>query len=169
MTVDTLQSVSNSGASPPQGQHAPVQAYARHAHHRVHGVRVATGAPPPAEAAPPVAKQGDSVELHPPRTAADAVESTKPSADAPATTSPAEAEAGPTRAEVESAAAEVNRMMAAAGQDRRFAVHEETGRFYVEVVDAESKEVLKVLPSQEMLDLSARIREAVGMILDVQG
>ncbi|MCR4441618.1 MAG: flagellar protein FlaG [Peptococcaceae bacterium] len=48
----------------------------------------------------------------------------------------------------------------------RFDVFEETNRVYVQVIDKATKEVIKQIPPQEMLELSAKIKEMVGLFLD---
>jgi flagellar protein FlaG len=50
----------------------------------------------------------------------------------------------------------------------RFRVHEGTGRIFAQVVDRGSGEVLRTIPSEELLQVLARVREMVGLILDRQ-
>lgn len=59
----------------------------------------------------------------------------------------------------------------AAGLNRalRFRVHEGTGRIFAQVVDRSSGEVLRTIPPEELLQVLARVREMVGLILDRQG
>lgn len=47
-----------------------------------------------------------------------------------------------------------------------FEVYEDTNRLYVQIVDRETKEVIKQIPPEEMLELSAKIQEMVGILLD---
>ncbi|NPV69690.1 MAG: flagellar protein FlaG [Firmicutes bacterium] len=47
-----------------------------------------------------------------------------------------------------------------------FCYHQESGRVYVQVISRESGEVLRQVPPEQMLDLIARVREAVGLIVD---
>ncbi|HLV10743.1 MAG TPA: flagellar protein FlaG [Halanaerobiales bacterium] len=48
----------------------------------------------------------------------------------------------------------------------RFKLHEDTKRLMCQIINIETMEVIKELPPEEMLDLSARIQEMVGIILD---
>ena len=48
----------------------------------------------------------------------------------------------------------------------QFRVHEETERLYVQFVDRDSGEVIKQIPPEELLELSAKIQKMVGLILD---
>lgn len=47
-----------------------------------------------------------------------------------------------------------------------FDVYEETNQVYVKIIDKVTREVIKQIPQEEMLELSAKIREMVGIILD---
>ncbi len=51
-----------------------------------------------------------------------------------------------------------------------FQLHEDSGRFQVRVIDNQTKETIKEIPPEYMLDLSARLREminqALGLLVD---
>jgi len=47
-----------------------------------------------------------------------------------------------------------------------FEVYEDTNQLYVQLIDRETREVIKQIPPEELLELSSRIREMVGIILD---
>jgi flagellar protein FlaG len=47
-----------------------------------------------------------------------------------------------------------------------FEVYEDTSRMYVQIIDKNTHEVIKQIPSEEMLELSAKIQEMVGIMLD---
>lgn len=47
-----------------------------------------------------------------------------------------------------------------------FKIHEATGRVMVQVIDQETGEVLNEIPPEKVLDLAARIRELVGLLVD---
>lgn len=48
----------------------------------------------------------------------------------------------------------------------RFQLHDETERLMVQVLDAETEEVIREIPPEEMLDLASRIHEMIGLFLD---
>jgi flagellar protein FlaG len=50
-----------------------------------------------------------------------------------------------------------------------FAVYEESGELYAQVINNQTKEVMKTFPSEEMLDVMARINNSIGMLIDQQG
>lgn len=50
----------------------------------------------------------------------------------------------------------------------RFQVHEATERTMVKVIEKETDRVLKEIPPEEVLNLVARIRDLIGLMLDVR-
>ena len=61
---------------------------------------------------------------------------------------------------------DLNRIMDGLGSRMQFSVYQDTDQFYVQLVDRASNEVLKVMPAEHILELRARIGEAVGVFLD---
>lgn len=61
---------------------------------------------------------------------------------------------------------EMNQMMAALNTDLRFSVHDKTQQLMVQMVDSIKNKVIKEFPPHEFLDMVAKIRDYVGMILD---
>lgn len=47
-----------------------------------------------------------------------------------------------------------------------FKMHDKTDTLMVQVIDIKTGEVIKELPPEEILDLSARIQEMVGILID---
>ncbi len=50
-----------------------------------------------------------------------------------------------------------------------FKIHEDTGRMIVKLIDKETKEVIKEVPPEKILDLVARIWDLVGILVDERG
>lgn len=71
-----------------------------------------------------------------------------------------------TREDAESLAEVMNKVSELFNRQLHFEVFEETDRLYVQIIDKETKEVIKQIPPKEMLELSARIQEMVGLLLD---
>jgi len=61
---------------------------------------------------------------------------------------------------------DINDIVQKVKEDLSFEIHDETDRMMVKVIDRRTKEVIKELPPEEMLDLSARIHEMVGLLID---
>lgn len=47
-----------------------------------------------------------------------------------------------------------------------FKLHEKLDRYYVEVVDQETKEVVREIPAKELLDMHAKMTEFLGLFID---
>ena len=71
-------------------------------------------------------------------------------------------------AELKSALDGINKYLVETGSSLNFIYDEASGRSAVQVVD-ESGEVIRQLPPQELLDVYARIRDIVGILLDESG
>lgn len=66
-----------------------------------------------------------------------------------------------------------NAAMQISSYNLQFRVHEESGRIQVKVIDSQSGDVIKEIPSEQMLELSASIKEMlekfdkmVGLLVD---
>lgn len=71
-----------------------------------------------------------------------------------------------TREDAQSLAEVMNKVSELFNHQLHFEVFEETDRLYVQIVDKETMEVIKQIPPKEMLELSAKIQEMVGLLLD---
>jgi flagellar protein FlaG len=47
-----------------------------------------------------------------------------------------------------------------------FKVHDETDRYYIEVVDKDTEKVIREIPSKELLDIYAKMTEFIGIFID---
>ncbi len=70
------------------------------------------------------------------------------------------------KATVESAVQSINGAIEHINRSLRFSVHEDTQQMMVKVVDVVSQEVIKEIPPEDVLDTVARIREAIGLLID---
>lgn len=60
----------------------------------------------------------------------------------------------------------LNSFMTAINSDLHFVVHEKTKEIMLQVIDRRDNKVIKEIPSHEMLDVIANIRESVGALFD---
>lgn len=74
-----------------------------------------------------------------------------------------------TEEELRKAVSETNKMILGGESHFEFQVHEKTGTLMVKLVDNETKEVIKEIPPEKILDLVANIWELVGIIVDERG
>ena len=75
--------------------------------------------------------------------------------------------------EIESAVDNMNELLEARGRQLQFQIDEETNRTVISVLDQESGDVIRQIPSEDVLKLIARMREAgstldgaVGVLID---
>ena len=85
-------------------------------------------------------------------------------AETPAVDNTYEADA----AELESTLEEINKYLTEAGSSLAFIHDEASGRAAVQVLDADGN-VIRQIPPQEVLDVYAKIRNIVGILLDENG
>lgn len=71
-----------------------------------------------------------------------------------------------TREDAESIADIMNKVSELYNRQLRFDVYEDTNKLYVQIIDENTQEVIKQIPPEEMLELSAKIQEMVGIMLD---
>jgi len=59
-----------------------------------------------------------------------------------------------------------NKMQVLHNVDLNFSVHEASGKIMVAVVNEDTGEVIREIPSRELLDLAAKLEETIGLIFD---
>lgn len=60
----------------------------------------------------------------------------------------------------------MNQAMEIFNYNLQFKIHQATNQVVVKVVDKDSGEVIREIPPEQMLDMMARMRDAVGVLLD---
>ena len=61
---------------------------------------------------------------------------------------------------------DMNNIMETLEEQLAFELHDKTERIMTQVINIKTKEVIKEMPPEEMLDLAARVHEMVGLIID---
>ena len=51
----------------------------------------------------------------------------------------------------------------------RLRIFQPTGRVYAEMIDLGTREVVKTVPPMELLELTARLQQALGLLVDLEG
>ncbi len=67
---------------------------------------------------------------------------------------------------LDKAITEVNHKFKLANKEFSYDIHEKTNRVTVKIKDSETGEIIKEIPSEESLDLSAKIMEMAGLLID---
>ena len=61
---------------------------------------------------------------------------------------------------------DMNNIMETLDEKLSFKLHDKTETIMTQIIDIKTKEVIKEMPPEEMLDLAAKIHEMVGLIID---
>lgn len=67
---------------------------------------------------------------------------------------------------IEKQAEAMNELLEAGHKSFRFDVHEELDRYYVQVVNSDTDEVIREIPSTEFLDMVASMLKHFGLLVD---
>jgi len=94
-----------------------------------------------------------------------AVSAVRPTQTAPPPVS-VEKPAAINSAAVRRAVEEVRRIVAPLAQDVQFTVDDETGKTVIRVVDSATKEVLRQIPSEEMVEIARTLSRLQGLLLN---
>jgi flagellar protein FlaG len=76
--------------------------------------------------------------------------------------------AAPSADQVRRAAETLNRQLESASHDLRFSLDESTGKMIVRVVDTDTGEVIRQIPSEELLAISRSLDRLKGLLFDQQ-
>lgn len=77
-----------------------------------------------------------------------------------------QASLGRTREAVEAAVEEANQALVSTALSVRFSVEGDTDQIVVRLMDQDTGEVVRQIPSEDQLAISARLRELVGVFFD---
>ena len=75
----------------------------------------------------------------------------------------------PKREQLESAVEISNKAMEIANYGLQFKIHEKSGRVQVKVIDTNTEEVIREIPPEQMLEISARISEMISSLHKMVG
>ena len=70
------------------------------------------------------------------------------------------------KAQISQQITEIQKISDLIGRKRQFNVNEELGKVIVSIVDPETNQVIKEIPSEEMQNLQIRIRENINFLVD---
>lgn len=74
----------------------------------------------------------------------------------------------PTSQAYQTAVNKLNEFMEYSKKESKFIFHEDLERYYVELVDSKTKEVIKEIPPKELLDAYYEMQKLVGKMFDTQ-
>lgn len=71
--------------------------------------------------------------------------------------------------QLEDAVGQANKEMEKLGTNLRFSIHEKTRNILVKIVNSQTNEVLREIPSEKILDMCAYMMEKAGLLVDKRG
>ena len=81
---------------------------------------------------------------------------------------PGEAKALPTEAEIARAAADLERVIRPVARDLQFTLDRETGKTIVRVIDSQTRQVIRQIPSEELLAIARALSRLQGLLVREQ-
>lgn len=76
---------------------------------------------------------------------------------------------GPSERQIQDAVDSTNKELTKLETNLRFSVHKKTRQIVVKIIDTNTQEVIKEVPSEKILDMVASMMERAGLILDRKG
>lgn len=76
---------------------------------------------------------------------------------------------GESQDRVEESVENINRELKSLETNLRFSIHKQTKQIMVKIVDTQTNEVIKEIPSEKILDMVAAMMERAGLIMDKRG
>lgn len=71
-----------------------------------------------------------------------------------------------TKLDVEERVSQMNEWMAPHATEIRFQLHEKLNDYFVQVIDPQTEEVLREIPSRKILDYYAAVAQKLGLLVD---
>lgn len=75
----------------------------------------------------------------------------------------------PSEKQVQEAVDSTNKELEKLQTNLRFSVHKQTKQIMIKIIDSNTKEVIKELPPEKLLDMVASMMERAGLIIDKKG
>lgn len=72
----------------------------------------------------------------------------------------------PTKQAYQTAVNKLNQFMEYTQRNSKFVYHEDLEKYYVEIVDAKTKEIIKEIPPKELLDAYYEMQKMIGKVID---
>ncbi|MGZ0051800.1 flagellar protein FlaG [Brevibacillus gelatini] len=63
----------------------------------------------------------------------------------------------------------INKWLQATSTHVKFTLHEELNEYYVQVINDQTQEVIREIPSKKLMDMVAKFHEMVGILVDERG
>ncbi|WP_024984125.1 flagellar protein FlaG [Brevibacillus borstelensis] len=68
--------------------------------------------------------------------------------------------------EIESEIAGINKWLQMTSSHIKFMLHEDLNEYYVQVINDQTNEVIREIPSKKVMDMVAKMHEMIGLLID---
>ncbi|KZE48555.1 flagellar biosynthesis protein FlaG [Brevibacillus parabrevis] len=68
--------------------------------------------------------------------------------------------------EIEQELAGINKWLKTTSSHVKFTLHEELNEYYVQIINDQTNEVIREVPSKKMMDIAAKMHEMIGLLVD---
>ncbi|MED1745806.1 flagellar protein FlaG [Brevibacillus borstelensis] len=68
--------------------------------------------------------------------------------------------------EIESEIAGINKWLQTTSSHIKFTLHEDLNEYYVQVINDQTNEVIREIPSKKVMDMVAKMHEMIGLLVD---
>lgn len=75
-------------------------------------------------------------------------------------------EKSPSKEELLKETEAINKWLESRGTHLKFTLHEGLNEYYVQIINDETMEVIREIPSRKILDISAKLQEMIGLLID---
>ncbi|UFJ40046.1 flagellar protein FlaG [Brevibacillus humidisoli] len=72
----------------------------------------------------------------------------------------------PNRPDLEKELENLNKWAQSRGTHIKFTLHDKLNEYYIQVVNNETNEVVREIPSKKIMDISAKLQEMIGLLFD---
>jgi len=70
------------------------------------------------------------------------------------------------KSEIENEIAGLNKLLQSTNTHLKFTLHEELNEYYVQVINEQTNEVVREIPSKKVMDMVAKMHEMIGLLVD---
>ncbi|MCM3590180.1 flagellar protein FlaG [Brevibacillus borstelensis] len=68
--------------------------------------------------------------------------------------------------EIESEIAGINKWLQSTSSHLKFTLHEGLNEYYVQIINDETNEIIREIPSKKVMDMAAKMHEMIGLLVD---
>ncbi|GEB31391.1 flagellar protein FlaG [Brevibacillus parabrevis] len=72
----------------------------------------------------------------------------------------------PSKSNLQAEIAGINKWLQSTNTHVKFTLHEDLNEYYVQIINDQTNEVIREIPSKKMMDMVAKMHEMIGLLVD---